>query len=81
MNPGHREAIEAWVTTPSPVMMFFVEENDGACTYISLDQENDGGALDQLDEGRRHLSGIPLDQRSTFAEAAKALGLPWIDRW
>jgi hypothetical protein len=80
-NAGHREAIRAWVTAPSPVLMFFVEENDGARAYLSLAQENDGGALHQLDEGRRRLSDIPLDQRSTFPEAAGALGLPWIDRW
>lgn len=77
-NGSHREA---WVTAPSPVMMFFVDENDGGRTCLSVAQENDGDALDQLGEGWRHLSGIPADRRSTFAEAAERLGLPGIDRW
>ncbi|AGZ42654.1 hypothetical protein [Actinoplanes friuliensis] len=80
-NRGHREAIEAWVTAPSPVLMIFVDENDRARAFVSLDQEHDGGALGQLEEGRRHLNGIPANRRSTFAAAAEELGLPWIDRW
>ena len=80
-NRAHRRAIRAWVTAPSPVMMFFVDENDGANAYVSLFQEHNHDALTQLDDARRQLSSLPAGRRGTFAQATTQLRLPAIARW
>jgi hypothetical protein len=61
--------------------MFFVDEFDGANSYLSLLQRHDLHALTQLAEARQELLTIPADQRGTFQAAASRLRLPGLARW
>ncbi|MBB5858200.1 hypothetical protein ACFQ05_21525 [Amycolatopsis umgeniensis] len=54
-NPAHRQAIEAWVAAPPPDVLFFVEENFRATTYVTSKWRDKRIALEKLAEATNKL--------------------------
>jgi hypothetical protein len=84
-NPAHREAIHAYATAPSPSMMFFVEEDLRATSYVSVDNrpEDRAVALEQLVEAERVLRDNPANVPGGFTQACTFVrdAIPPVSWW
>lgn len=83
-DPGQREAIEAWASAPAPVMLYFVEEQLRATSYVSMNlaAESRQDLLRVLAEASRELDREGVVPGS-FSDACALLknALPRLSWW